>query len=75
MMLSWFGALPNVVHVKGHRVTVSSDAADNAVAGSVAGMLKFSFEARHDHLMLSDNKREQYNFWQMKVFFLCLNQS
>ena len=65
MMLSWFGALPNVVHVKGHRVTVSSDAADNAVAGSVVGMLKFSFEARHDHLLLlSDNEPEQYNFWR-----------
>ena len=66
-MISWLGALPDSVLLKGHKINLkgSEGNANKDIAGAILGMLKFSIEARYDHLMvLSDIEREQYNFWR-----------
>ena len=72
-MISWLGGLPDSVHLKGRRIDLSSHAAvaaaaaddTESISGAIVGMLKFSFQARYDHLLsLNENERDQYNFWR-----------
>ena len=71
-MLCWLSSLPQHVRLKGRAIHLgpldTSEGALGAEAhsvGMILAMLKFSIQARYDHLMvLSEHEQAQYDFWR-----------